>query len=65
MSLIEFFQLRSIRAQQEETNELLEQIRRQGLGPAQRAREDQEDAERAAIARENWLQRCKRNWRSL
>jgi hypothetical protein len=40
MSLIEFFQLRNIRQQQEQTNDLLEQIRRQGLTPAERIAED-------------------------
>jgi hypothetical protein len=56
MSLIEFFQLRNIRKQQEQTNELLEQIRRLQLTPEQRAQEDQDEAEDiAADIRGYWV----------
>lgn len=48
MDLVEFFQLRNIRQQQEQTNELLEKIRRLQLMPAQR---DAEDRQREAEAR--------------
>jgi hypothetical protein len=42
MDLVEFFQLRSIRQQQAQTNELLEKIRRLQLTPAQRVAEDRQ-----------------------
>lgn len=49
MDLVEFFQLRNIRQQQEQTNELLEKIRRLQLTPAQRDAEDrQREAETEA-----------------
>jgi hypothetical protein len=61
MGLIEYFQLRNIREQQEHTNELLEQIRRQGLTPMERHKEDAErpskDAARAQAEREAWKSR--------
>jgi chemotaxis response regulator CheB len=51
MDLIEVFQLRNIRQQQEQTNELLEKIRRLQLTPAQRDAEDrQREVEKKAEA---------------
>jgi hypothetical protein len=47
MNLVEFFQLRNIRQQQEQTNELLEQIRRLQLTPIDRIAEDRQRAAEA------------------
>jgi hypothetical protein len=60
-NLIEWFQLRNIRKEQQQTNDLLDQIWLQGLTPAERAREQ---SERAAYveSQSTWLNRCKANW---
>ncbi len=60
-NLIEWFQLNNIRNRQEQTNELLEQIRRQGLTPVERAKEDSQE-DRYAKSQSTWLGRCKANW---
>jgi hypothetical protein len=54
MGLIGWLQLNDLREQQEQTNELLDQIRRQGLSQAER---NKEDADRAKKAKQDWKSR--------
>lgn len=55
MDLVEFFQLRNIRQQQEQTNALLEKIRRLQLTPTEQDAEDRqiEAEDKAYLARAN------------
>jgi hypothetical protein len=59
---VELFQLLKIRQQQAQTNELLDQIRRLQLTPAERAQEDVERAAQAEEAQSTWSGRCRANW---